>query len=52
MAETGRVGRGVVYIVTGAAHTEAARQSALSVRRTNPGLGIALFSDVAAPVTM
>ena len=47
--ETARSGRGVVYVVTGAAHTEAARLSALSVRRTNPGLGIALFSDVAAP---
>lgn len=46
---TERTGRGVVYIVTGAAHTEAARQSALSVRATNPGLAVALFSDVAAP---
>jgi hypothetical protein len=44
-----RSGRGVVYVVTGAAHTEAARQSALSVRATNPGLAVALFSDVAAP---
>ena len=48
-AEAGRTGRGVVYIVTGAAHTEAARQSASSVRATNPGLGIALFSDAGAP---
>lgn len=37
--------RGVVYIATGAAHAEAARQSAASVRATNPGLGIALFTD-------
>lgn len=51
MAEGGRSGRGVVYIATGAAHTEAARASAASVRRTNPGLGIVLFSDqpVAGP---
>ena len=40
-----RAGRGIVYIVTGKAHTEAARRSALSARATNPGLGIALFSD-------
>ncbi|HET9069254.1 MAG TPA: putative nucleotide-diphospho-sugar transferase [Amaricoccus sp.] len=38
-------GRGVLYIATGAAHTEAARQSAASVRATNPGLGVALFTD-------
>ena len=36
-AEDGPAGRGVVYIVTGAAHTEAARQSALSVRAHEPG---------------
>jgi Nucleotide-diphospho-sugar transferase len=48
VAGIGRDGRGVVYIATGAAHVEAARQSALSVRATNPDLGIALFSDVPA----
>lgn len=41
-------GRGVLYVATGAAHAEAARLSARSVRATNPGLAIALFSDVAA----
>ena len=40
-------GRGVIYIATGAAHVAAARRSAASVRRTNPGLGIAIFSDLA-----
>lgn len=40
-----RGGRGIVYIVTGDAHTEAARQSALSARSSNPCLSIALFSD-------
>jgi hypothetical protein len=39
--------RGVVYVATGAAHAEAARRSAASVRATNPGLGIALFTDQA-----
>jgi len=38
-------GRGVLYVATGAAHAEAARRSAASVRATNPGLGVALFSD-------
>ena len=38
-------GRGVLYVATGAAHTEAARRSAASVRATNPGLGVALFTD-------
>jgi len=42
-----RGGRGVIYIATGAAHVEAARRSAASVRATNPGLGIVLFSDAA-----
>lgn len=37
--------RGVVYVATGAAHAEAARRSAASVRATNPALGIALFTD-------
>jgi hypothetical protein len=46
-----RSGRGVLYVATGAAHAEAARASAASVRRTNPGLGVALFTDqpVAGP---
>lgn len=38
-------GRGVLYIATGAAHAEAARRSAASVRATNPGLGTALLTD-------
>ena len=42
-------GRGVIYIATGAAHTEAARRSAASVRATNPGLAVALFTDQPAP---
>jgi hypothetical protein len=37
--------RGVIYVATGAAHIEAARASAASVRRTNPDLGIAIFCD-------
>lgn len=41
--------RGVLYIATGAAHAEAARRSAASVRATNPALGIALFSDQSVP---
>ncbi len=40
-------GRGIVYIATGALHAEAARRSAASVRATNPGLGIAIFTDQA-----
>ncbi len=42
-----RVGRGVLYVATGRAHAEAARASAASVRRTNPDLGVALFTDQA-----
>jgi hypothetical protein len=42
-------GRGVLYIATGAAHLGAARASAASVRRSNPGLAIAVFTDVAEP---
>jgi Nucleotide-diphospho-sugar transferase len=38
-------GRGVIYVATGAAHVEAARQSAASVRASNPGLTLALFTD-------
>lgn len=39
--------RGVIYIATGRAHVAAACASAASVRRSNPGLGLALFSDAA-----
>lgn len=42
-------GRGVLYVATGAAHVAAARRSAASVRRTNPGLAIAVFCDAAEP---
>lgn len=38
-------GRGVLYIATGAAHAEAARLSAASVRASNPGLAIAIRTD-------
>jgi hypothetical protein len=41
--------RGVIYIATGALHTDAARRSAASLRRTNPGLAIALFTDQPDP---
>lgn len=41
--------RGVIYIATGGAHIEAARRSAASVRRHNPDLSIAVFSDEAHP---
>ena len=37
---------GVVYIVSGAFHAAAASQSARSVRATNPGLAIDIFTDV------
>ena len=37
--------RGVVYVATGAGSVGAARASAASVRRTNPGLPIVLFTD-------
>lgn len=37
--------RGVIYVVTGAAHVAAARASAASVRRSNPGLALHLFTD-------
>ncbi len=42
-------GRGVLLIASGPAHVEAARAVAASVRRTNPGLRIGIFSDSAAP---
>lgn len=44
MAETAPE-RGVVYIVSGAFHAAAASQSAKSVRATNPGLKIDIFTD-------
>lgn len=37
----------MLYVATGQAHVEAARASAASVRRTNPGLTVVLFSDQA-----
>jgi hypothetical protein len=42
-------GSGVVFVATGAAHVEAAQRAARSVRRSNPGLQIALFSDLEPP---
>jgi hypothetical protein len=42
-------GRGVLLIATGTAHVATARAVAASVRRTNPDLGIGLFSDAPAP---
>jgi hypothetical protein len=41
--------RGVVYIATGALYADAARRSAASLRRSNPGLPVALFTDQADP---
>ena len=41
--------QGVLLIATGAAHVAAARAVAGSVRRSNPGLSIGLFSDSDAP---
>jgi Nucleotide-diphospho-sugar transferase len=41
--------RGVLYVATGTAHVAAARASAASVRRTNPGLATAIFCDVPEP---
>lgn len=41
--------RGVIYVATGAAHTGAALESMRSVRATNPGLPVALFTDQPAP---
>ncbi len=38
-------GRGVVFVATGTAHVAAARAAAESVRRSNPGLPVALFGD-------
>ncbi len=43
------VTRGVLYVATGAAHLGAARASAASVRRSNPGLATAVFTDIAEP---
>lgn len=36
---------GVIYVATGKDHAEAATRSALSVRSTNPHLGLAIFTD-------
>jgi hypothetical protein len=41
--------RGVVYVATGALYADAARRSAASLRRSNPGLPVALFTDQADP---
>lgn len=41
--------RGVLYVATGEAHVGAARRSARSVRRTNPGLAIGIFCNAADP---
>lgn len=41
--------RGVLYVATGAAHLGAARASAASVRRTNPRLSVAVFTDIPDP---
>lgn len=41
--------RGIIYVATGAAHVRAAVDSARSVRETNPGLAVALFTDQPAP---
>ncbi len=38
-------GRGVLYVATGAGHIAAARDSARSVRCTNPDLRVAIFAD-------
>jgi hypothetical protein len=43
-------GRGVLYVATGPDHVEAARRSAVSVRKSNPGLAIGLYSDNDAPM--
>jgi hypothetical protein len=39
--------RGAVYVATGAPYVEAARHSAASLRRNNPELQVALFTDQA-----
>lgn len=41
--------QGVIYVATGAAHVEAARKSAASVRLGNPDLPVGLFSDMDVP---
>ncbi len=41
--------RGVVWVATGAAHVDAARASAASVRARNPGLATAIFCDAEDP---
>ncbi len=42
--------RGAVYVATGAAHVEAARRSAASLRAANPGLPAVLFTDAGEPL--
>jgi len=37
--------QGVIYVATGADYMELARTSAQSLRATNPGLAIDLFTD-------
>lgn len=49
MAETERRGAGVLFAASGAAHVAAARAAAASVRASNPGLPIAIFSDAPDP---
>ncbi|WP_424929058.1 hypothetical protein [Amaricoccus tamworthensis] len=44
-----QAGEGVIYVATGAPHTEAARLSAASLRENSPGLPIAIFTDQADP---
>lgn len=44
-----RVGSGVIFVASGAGHVEVACAAARSVRATNPGLAIALFSDRPPP---
>ncbi len=39
---------GVIYVATGAEHLALARQSAESLRRTNPGVPVDLFTDAPA----
>lgn len=41
--------RGILYVATGAEHLGAARASARSVRKTNPGLPVAIFTDQPDP---
>ncbi|SHO51842.1 putative nucleotide-diphospho-sugar transferase [Desulfopila aestuarii] len=45
MTFTSKKSRGVLYIAAGKKHAEAARCSAESVRQTNPGLDVHIFTD-------